>query len=133
LVQKSPLLAKYGDYGQVIIPIIAGVYELSKGNRKKVVRFVGIIIFNQMLLYAEKKLINKKRPDGRSGSFPSGHTSGAFLGIGFSIRSKNYQIALALFLPSVLVGVSRLVNDKHYLVDVLFGGMQGVSLGYLVA
>lgn len=80
------------------------------------------------------------RPDGSNNkSFPSGHTATAFMTATmlhkeYGARSPWYSIAG--YSMATATGVSRMLNNKHWLSDVMVGagiGILAVELGYLFA
>ncbi len=76
-----------------------------------------------------KKSINETRPDGSHYSFPSGHTANVFAGATLvSIEyGKNHKwVPYAAYGVASGVGVMRMVNNKHYISDVLFGAGLGI-------
>ncbi len=77
-----------------------------------------------------KSLIHENRPDSSNNmSFPSGHTTQAFAAATF--LSEEYKDRFS-WMPYVsyslagTVGVFRMVNNKHYISDVLFGAGLGI-------
>lgn len=78
---------------------------------------------------------------GAYASFPSSHTSTAFTAAGLSCVHHQFLpiyggawdgVACAASLSVALAtGVFRVVGDRHYATDVIFGGLAGFSLGYL--
>jgi undecaprenyl-diphosphatase len=65
-------------------------------------------------------------------SFPSGHTSGAFL-LSTSIFMHVGNPALALYLWASLVGASRIVLGVHFPTDIFAGAMMGALAAVFVA
>lgn len=63
-------------------------------------------------------------------SFPSGHTSAAFL---FAIITSFYLPALTFVLLcyALLVGLSRIILNLHYPTDVLIGSQLGISIAII--
>ena len=86
-----------------------------------------------------KKYTQVLRPDS-SGykSFPSGHTAQAFLAATFFQKEfgKKYPWAsVGMYTLAAGVGVSRILNNRHWVSDVLAGagiGMASVELSYLL-
>lgn len=72
-----------------------------------------------------KGSVNRTRPDGTPYSYPSGHTSSAFAtaGVVYSHFGKTWGIPA--YLLAGYVGLSRLQEGKHYLSDVIAGGILG--------
>lgn len=87
-----------------------------------------------------KYTVSRPRPDGsRNNSFPSGHTATAFMSA--SILHKEYGwrspwFSIGGYTAAALTGVSRLMNNKHWMTDVMAGaaiGIGSVHLGYYLA
>lgn len=78
---------------------------------------------------------------GAFASFPSSHTSTAFTAAGLSCVHHQYLpiygggwdgVACAASLTTAFAtGLFRVVGDRHYASDVLFGAVAGFSLGYI--
>ncbi|MFD1293190.1 phosphatase PAP2 family protein [Lutibacter holmesii] len=82
-----------------------------------------------------KRTITKTRPDGISQSFPSGHTTIAFTNA--AVLQNEFQETAPVFAYSgyafaATTGVFRMLNNKHYLSDVLVGAGIGVFVTQLV-
>ncbi len=79
--------------------------------------------------------INKTRPNGLQYSFPSGHTTVAFTNATV-LYNEFYQtsslLAYSGYLFSTTTGIFRLINNKHWLSDVLFGAGLGMVVTNLV-
>lgn len=87
-----------------------------------------------------KYTVSRPRPDGsQNNSFPSGHTATAFMSA--SILHKEYGwrspwFSIGGYTAAALTGVSRLMNNKHWMTDVMAGaaiGIGSVHLGYFLA
>ena len=78
-----------------------------------------------------KRIAKYPRPDGTTNdAFPSGHTTGAFtsatlLHKEYGHRSVWYSVGG--YSVATSVGVLRIINNRHWLADVLFGA--GVGIG----
>lgn len=76
------------------------------------------------------KIITKKpRPVGADDSFPSGHTTFAFTNAAVLFNEFNDTspyLAYSGYLVSTSVGMLRMMNDRHWLSDVLVGAGIGI-------
>jgi len=81
-----------------------------------------------------KYTTGRKRPEGASfrsnSSFPSGHTTGAFL-ISTYFSSRYRKLTVPLYLWAVGVGLSRIYLRRHWPTDVLAGAMIGIASGLI--
>ena len=165
LVTNFPLLSPiasvitfFGNY-KFIIPF-ALVFSLyfwyqehfrifGEFSRKYLFPFWTSIILAEGITLALKHIVNRAGPVGRSlletdPSFPSGHATiaVAFFGILYylfrkSIKSPQKKTIFFIFTHAMilLIGLSRLILNVHFLSDVLFGyfvGIIGLLCGVLV-
>ena len=88
----------------------------------------------------DKYLIDKERPDGSTNnSFPSGHTTTAFMAA--TMLHKEYGdlspwISIGAYSCAAITGVTRMMNNRHWMSDVLAGagiGIASAELGYYLA
>lgn len=83
-----------------------------------------------VVTFGLKRTTGYVRPDGSDNqSFPSGHTSFAFAGAGVLDREfgrTNVLIPIAGYAMAGSTGYLRMVNDKHWISDVLVGA--GIGL-----
>ena len=82
-----------------------------------------------------KHITNKTRPNGSPYSFPSGHTTFAFTNATV-LFNEFHETAPILgysgYLFSTTTGVFRMLNNKHWLSDVLVGAGIGIAVTNLV-
>jgi membrane-associated phospholipid phosphatase len=143
-------------------PAAAGLYLLllailaSFPNRRRLwVGFLAAVLLSALMTHALKWTVGRARPhmnlgaatfnffngfndletfarNGNYESFPSGHASGA----------ATLAVLLGLYFPRArwmfyfgagLVGLERIINDKHFLSDVLAGYVIGAVAVYLCA
>ncbi len=85
-----------------------------------------------------KKVIDHERPYGGRYSFPSGHTSNAFLGAHVAFKEfKDSRPVLAYsgYAIAAFVAGSRVYKNRHWIADVVAGagiGILSVELSYLI-
>lgn len=114
--------------GQIAVPASVALYALWKNDKKGFIRLALALIVNQVCLEVLKKVTVERRPDGNLGSFPSGHTAAAFLGVAFLASRYDCSIILAMGVACA-VGVSRVVLSAHWVHDVIAGALLGYVIG----
>lgn len=87
-----------------------------------------------------KTLFSVERPDGSDAlSFPSGHSARAFMMAGLLTREYgglSHWVGVGAYSLAAATGVMRIVNDRHWLSDVLTGaglGILSAEAGYLIS
>lgn len=86
----------------------------------------------QSLKYA----VDRPRPDGGSRSFPSGHTGTAFMAATMLHKEYGWRSpwwSIGGYSVAAFTGISRILNDRHWMSDVVAGaaiGTGSVHLGY---
>jgi membrane-associated phospholipid phosphatase len=90
------------------------------------------------MIFPLKKITREPRPDASSfDSFPSGHTAEAFMAATFLHKEygKDHPwLSVAAYTTATGVGVLRVMNNRHWVSDVLVGAGIGVfstNLAYL--
>jgi membrane-associated phospholipid phosphatase len=126
---------RQGDALQYLIPAIAlgSTFFYEKGDEAKQGRWQFLKSFATAQLTTEvlKKSINKTRPNGNCcDSFPSGHTSAAFMGASFIQKRYGWKVAIPAYIGASYVGYSRVQSNKHYTVDVLAGAAIGIASSF---
>ena len=79
--------------------------------------------------YALKISFDTQRPNGENESFPSGHTTRAFVGatvLYHEFRDSNPMLAWSGFIVATTTGILRVTNDAHWLPDILAGAGIGI-------
>lgn len=91
------------------------------------------------MVYPMKMLTKVPRPDYSSNnSFPSGHTAQAFVAAQFFQKEFGHRypwLSAGMYTLATGIGVSRVLNNRHWASDVLAGagiGMGSVELSYLL-
>ncbi len=87
------------------------------------------------ITHAGKSIINKQRPNGSDHSFPSGHSSFSFTNA--TVLYEEFHDSAPVFAYSgyfltSTVGSLRVINNKHWLSDVLAGAGLGILVTKLV-
>lgn len=84
--------------------------------------------------YAKDTLSFAKRPTRESyEAFPSGHTASAFAAVGFVAKRYGAKLGIAAFILAAAVGESRILLEKHTILQVICGGILGFLLSFFCA
>ena len=89
-------------------------------------------IVSQSLVHAMKLAGQRDRPDGECCAFPSGHAASAFAAASVLERHFGYRASWPALLAATYVGASRLVENRHWVSDVVFGAALGEAVGWTV-
>jgi membrane-associated phospholipid phosphatase len=123
----------------------ASVFVLSLSNVKgkhDLPNQAALYLKSELLMlatvYTLKYSVGESRPDtGQKNSFPSGHTAQAFTAATFLFREyghKSIWITIGAYTAASTVGVFRILNNRHWISDVLVGagiGILSTNLVYL--
>lgn len=117
-----------GDVLSVLLPAAGIATATAKHDRDGQLQFLESIATSAVLTFGLKSVIDKSRPDGECcDSFPSSHTSFAFMGATFLQRRYGRKYAIAAYTAATFVAYSRVAADRHYVEDVV----AGAAIGYL--
>lgn len=136
---------KYDDYTQYLpAAVMLGLKAFGVQGRSSWGRMLTADVFSigimAGLVNGLKYTIKLPRPDGSANnSYPSGHTATAFMTA--SMLHKEYGIvnkwySIGAYSVATLTGITRVLNNKHWVGDVLFGaaiGIASVELGYFLS
>lgn len=132
-------ISEIGDiYGhRVGYYAIAGgmvIYETFRGTSWKrtlaSLRLVAEgVLAGQVVIEVLKSVTGRTRPNGAgTKSFPSGHAGGTF-GLATCLNTiYGKQIGIPAYTMAAFVASSRIQDDKHYLSDVIAGGLIGIMV-----
>lgn len=87
------------------------------------------------ITWAGKSIINKERPNGADYSFPSGHSSFSFTNASvlyYEFKDTAPGLAYSGYTITTLVAGLRVVNNKHWLSDVMVGSGLGILVTTMV-
>lgn len=133
--EHQPDKIKLDNYTQYVPAVM--VYGLNaiglkgKHNLKDRSIILGTsLLISSAVVLPTKHLVREERPDGSNNlSFPSGHTTTAFTTAHFMFREyqdENIWLSLSGYPIAVFTGVYRILNDKHWVGDVVAGAGIGI-------
>jgi hypothetical protein len=130
-LQASDALERSGEIISVLIPIVAygATFVLDDSDGR--IQFYKSLVTNLALTYGLKSVINKERPNGADKSFPSGHTSAAFMGASFIHRRYGFKYSIPAYIGASFTGYSRVESDNHYVEDVIAGAAIGIASSFI--
>jgi len=121
-----------GDVLALVIPATAYGTTLYLDDKDGQIEFYKSYGSTLATTLALKFTVKKTRPDGDGDdSFPSGHTSSAFSGASFIHIRYGFKYAILPYLAAVYTGYTRVESDRHYVSDVVVGGLIGVAFSWL--
>lgn len=140
--EHQPTRVKFDDYTQYAPGLIVYGLNLAGVKGKHNLRDRTIIYASSQLIAAAftlplKYMVKEERPDrSNTMSFPSGHAATAFSNAQFMFREykdTNVWLSLSGYPFAIFTGVYRMLNDKHWLGDVVAGtgfGILSTELAY---
>lgn len=89
-------------------------------------------ILTEALVQGIKYSVRRDRPTGECCAFPSGHSATAFAIASVLERHLGYRASWPMLAGATYVATSRLVDNRHFLSDVMFGAGLGIATGWTV-
>ena len=124
-------------YGSVVLLYGADILKIpSKNDVFTQTKYLVIAtLANAVVVGSMKRIWNEERPNGQEHSFPSGHTSFAFV-MATVLRNEfndtNPVLAYSGYIFATATGVLRVLNNAHWVSDVLVGAGIGMLVTELV-
>ena len=136
LLQVSREVYQLGDAMLWLTPLsalLAYHTDFSVDGRRKLYVLLQVLCMEEGISGLLKLLIDRPRPDRSDrGSFPSAHAAFTFAWASF-VATDLYRQGYAWFYPylvAAFTAISRVGGRKHYLSDVIAGGVLGAAIGY---
>ncbi len=129
-VHAADLVDNSGDALQILIPAAAYGATFYLDDSSGRTQFYKSFFTSLGITYGLKYSIDKKRPNGKDHSFPSGHTSAAFQGAAFIHKRYGLEYGIPAYIGASFVGYSRIETKNHDIVDVLAGAAIGAGSSF---
>jgi len=121
-----------GDILVYMLPATALAASLYKKDSEGALQYGASLATSLATTFTLKYTIDVERPNGEnSRSFPSGHSSTAFVSATYLQIRYGYTYGLPAYALATFVAWSRVYSDHHYTRDVLAGGAIGIISGYI--
>lgn len=114
--------------------VVAPVSDEPKTNKYSEVGFdlIRAQAVAQGIAQGMKHAVRRERPTGECCSFPSGHAAAAFAAASVLERHLGYRGSWPALAGATYVATSRLVDNRHFLSDVVMGAAIGMASGWTV-
>ena len=115
-------------------PLALGLFDWARGDSARAFEVAAeSALLTMGTTHVLKDLTERQRPDDSGDqSFPSGHTSRAFMGATFVGRwvdaRYDSRLGYLAYAPAAAVGLARLQHDSHWATDVAAGALLGTVL-----
>jgi hypothetical protein len=129
-VQVGTAGALYG-VGRYVIPQTS---DESRTNKFSHLGFdlIRAQLVTGALVHSMKEVGQRDRPTGECCSFPSGHAASAFAAAAVLERHLGYRLSWPALVGATYVGMSRMVDNRHFLSDVIMGAAIGEATGWTI-
>lgn len=120
---------QYAPWAAHLTMGLCGVKGVSKNRYQIVTADAFAAIMMAAVVNGLKYSINRTRPNGANASFPSGHTATAFTGatlLAHEYGHRSVWIPIAGYTVATAAGVMRVLNNRHYVSDVIVGAAVGI-------
>lgn len=125
-------IESYGTVVQILLPAYCAVPILAKKDYRGAYYFLLYFVINIVLVYILKYTVPEKRPTGGAHSFPSGHTTAAFIGVMFLFRRYGWKYLFVSLPFALAVAISRILSQRHWPIDVVTAMVISIALGFLI-
>lgn len=115
-----------GDVLRILMPAGTLAYTFGIGDNAGRTQFLKSFLYSSVTTFALKSIVDKERPKGGPGSFPSGHTAMVFSSAGFVHDRYGRAPGLPMGVLATYVAWSRIRSDNHDFWDVAAGAVIGL-------
>jgi len=120
-----------GDILQYLLPASAAGLTLGYKDGAGTLQLGESAALTLGVTYGLKYSIDEQRPNGRSHSFPSGHSSISFSSAEFMRKRYGWEYGIPAYAAASFVAYSRVEAREHYPRDVIAGASIGIVSSYI--
>ena len=120
-------ISRVGDVLHIALPAAGFAATLDHRDGTGTREFAEAAILTLVVTHGLKHLVDEKRPDGGSQSFPSGHASITAASAEFLRERYGWKYGGPAYALAAFVSYSRVEVKKHYTHDVLAGAAIGIG------
>lgn len=125
------LMLGFTYFGSITVWLIIMLALWYNGKKKLSLLMLFAFLIDYIVVFILKTSFPKPRPNlSANNSFPSGHSSRAFLGA-YMVSSEFPRLGIPLFILAILTAVSRVYLAFHYPIDTIIGAIIGLIIGFL--
>lgn len=104
-------------------------FNRDENSKRRAIGMAKATLYSGLVADILKPIVDEKRPNGGSYSFPSGHTTTAFAFASFVASEHPWYVGVPAYVMASFVGLCRMHDEYHYFHDVLAGATIGMSYG----
>jgi membrane-associated phospholipid phosphatase len=121
--EENDNLTEFGDAMQFILPLTAWGATFIYDDQPGRFQFYKSALTSLTITTVGKGIVEKTRPNNSSSktSFPSGHTTGAFIGATFLNTRYGLAWGIPAYTAATITAYSRVEADAHHIDDVIAG------------
>ena len=112
-----------GDIGQYAVPGYAAIFSWYKGDNDGILMLAVHAGATSLMSHGLKLSVESARPHGGTKSFPSAHTSSAFVGATYLHSRYGFQASILAYAYASFVGYSRVKLRAHWDRDIFAGAI----------
>lgn len=132
-LSSQQVIEDVGHYTQIGLPLTALGISIAKGDKAGSFQLLKSFTLETIVVQTMKRTINRKRPNGKSHSFPSGHTAVSFMSSTYLWKRYGWEYGVPATVLAAFVGYSRfgIEDPVHHFSDVFVGSLIGIGSSLL--
>lgn len=131
--KSQQIVEDIGHGIQIGLPLSALGLTILEKDKKGAIQLLTSFTVQTATVLSVKRIVNRKRPNGKNYSFPSGHTAVSFMSSTFIWKRYGWEYGIPATVLAGFVGYSRAGTDNpvHYYSDVFVGAALGILTSWI--